>query len=114
MERWREIARIAIREFGGTLTEAVKRPLKEAKKALQRFPNIWEPGATKILLFSKAHVVLGLESNGLRVLRGPLIAPIVAPAREGALQNQRADLPEMCAGRRMRLRQGSREAEKPR
>jgi endonuclease III len=68
VERWREIAQIAITEFGGTLKEAVKRPLKEAKKALQRFPSIGEPGAEKILLFSKAHAVLGLGSNGLRVL----------------------------------------------
>jgi endonuclease III len=68
VERWREIARIAVTEFGGTLNEAVKSPLKEAEKALQRFPNIGEPGAQKILLFSKAHAVLGLESNGLRVL----------------------------------------------
>lgn len=68
VERWREIAGIAMTEFGGTLKETVKRPLKEAKKALQRFPNIGEPGAEKILLFSKAHAVLALESNGLRVL----------------------------------------------
>lgn len=68
VERWRAIAQIALGEFGGNLQKAVRLPLKEAKKALQRFPNIGEPGAEKILLFSKAHAVLGLESNGLRVL----------------------------------------------
>ncbi|HEX5226709.1 MAG TPA: hypothetical protein VFW44_03325 [Bryobacteraceae bacterium] len=68
VERWREIARIASEEFGGTLKEAVMRPLKDAKKALQKFPSIGEPGAEKILLFSKSHAVLGLDSNGLRVL----------------------------------------------
>jgi endonuclease III len=68
VERWRTIARIALNEFGGDLRKAVKLPLKAAKKALQRFPSIGEPGAEKILLFSKAHAVLGLESNGLRVL----------------------------------------------
>src|SRR5579863_1821255 len=68
VERWRSIARIALGEFPGGMAEVVKLPIKQAKKALQRFPNIGEPGAEKILLFSKAHAVLGLESNGLRVL----------------------------------------------
>jgi endonuclease III len=67
VERWRTIARIAM-EFPGGLEKAVKAPLKQARKALRRFPAIGEPGAEKILLFSKAHAVLGLESNGLRVL----------------------------------------------
>jgi endonuclease-3 len=68
VERWRTIARIALMEFGGDLKKALKLPLRQAKKALQRFPNIGEPGAEKILLFSKTYAVLGLESNGLRVL----------------------------------------------
>ena len=68
VERWVTIAHITLSEFQGDLSNVVRRPLKEAKKALQRFPCIGEPGAEKILLFSKAHAVLGLESNGLRVL----------------------------------------------
>jgi endonuclease-3 len=68
VERWLTIANITLAEFQGDLHNAVTLPLKQAKKALQRFPTIGEPGAEKILLFSKAHVVLGLESNGLRVL----------------------------------------------
>src|SRR5581483_12372993 len=68
VERWRSIARIALDEFEGDLETVARMPLKEAKKALQRFPNIGEPGAEKILLFSNAHAVLGLESNGVRVL----------------------------------------------
>jgi endonuclease III len=68
VERWLTIARIALSEFQGDLHLAVKLPLKQAKKALQRFPVIGEPGAEKILLFSNSHAVLGLESNGLRVL----------------------------------------------
>jgi endonuclease III len=43
--------------------------LKQAKKALQLYPTIGEPGAEKILLFTKSYPVLGLDSNGLRVLR---------------------------------------------
>ncbi|MGA2879369.1 MAG: hypothetical protein ABSG13_10500 [Bryobacteraceae bacterium] len=68
VERWLAIARIALTEFDGDLHKAAKLPLRAAKKAFQRFPAIGEPGAEKILLFSQAHAVLGLESNGLRVL----------------------------------------------
>ena len=66
--RLREIALIAMNEFGGDLGEALKLPLPKAKKALQKFPSIGEPSAEKILLFTRSYPVLGLESNGLRVL----------------------------------------------
>jgi len=46
----------------------VRRPLPEARKALMKFPSIGAPGAEKILLLSGSHPVLGLDSNGLRVL----------------------------------------------
>jgi endonuclease III len=69
VERLREVSRIVLKEFGGDLKKAVKLPLKQARKAIQLFPNIGEPGAEKILLFSKSHAVLGLDSNGLRVLQ---------------------------------------------
>lgn len=68
VERLRQISRIALDEFNGDLRKSTNLPLKQAKKAMQKFPNIGEPGAEKILLFSKAHAVLGLDSNGLRVL----------------------------------------------
>jgi endonuclease-3 len=42
--------------------------LAQAKKALMRFPSIGEPGAEKILLLARSHAVLGLDSNGVRVL----------------------------------------------
>jgi len=66
--RLREIALIAVNEFDGDLNEVLTRPLGQAKKALQRFPGIGEPSAEKILLFTRAFPVLGLDSNGLRVL----------------------------------------------
>src|SRR5580692_10664708 len=69
VERLRTIARITLDQFQGDLRKALKLPLKEAKKALRLYPNIGEPGAEKILLFSKSYAVLGLDSNGLRVLR---------------------------------------------
>lgn len=69
VERLRTIARITIDEFQGDLRNALKLPLKQAVKALRLYPTIGEPGAGKILLFTKTHPVLGLESNGLRVLQ---------------------------------------------
>jgi endonuclease III len=47
---------------------AVKLEFKQARKAMAKYPMIGEPGAEKILLFSGAHRVLALESNGLRVV----------------------------------------------
>ena len=55
-------------EFAGDLNEILKLPLPKAKQALRKFPGIGEPGAEKILLFTRAYPVLGLDSNGLRVL----------------------------------------------
>ncbi len=66
--RLREIALIAMNEFGGDLGEALRLPLPKAKKALQKFPSIGEPSAEKFLLFTRSYPVLGLDSNGLRVL----------------------------------------------
>jgi endonuclease-3 len=62
------IARISVDEFGGRLDQVVQRPLAEARKALKMFPSIGDPGAEKVLLFSKSHPVMALESNGLRAL----------------------------------------------
>jgi len=66
--RLREIALIAMNEFGGDLTQALKLPLPKAKQALKKFPGIGEPSAERILLFTRAYPVLSLDSNGLRVL----------------------------------------------
>jgi endonuclease III len=61
-------AQIAVEEFDGDLRPVLKLPLAQAKKALQKFPGIGEPGAEKILLFCKTHPILALDSNGVRVL----------------------------------------------
>ena len=66
--RLREIALIAMDDFAGDLTSALKLPLPKARQALKKFPGIGDPGAEKILLFTRAYPVLGLDSNGLRVL----------------------------------------------
>jgi len=53
-------AEIAQTKFGGDVPAE--------KRALKLFPSIGEPGAEKILLFTKTAPVVALESNGLRVL----------------------------------------------
>src|SRR3989440_8540476 len=68
VSRLREIALIAMNEFEGDLKPTLKLPLPKAKQALRKFPSIGEPSAEKILLFTRAYPVLGLDSNGLRVL----------------------------------------------
>src|SRR5437016_14633159 len=55
-------------EFDGDLNPALKLPLPKAKQALRKFPSIGEPSAETILLFTRSYPLLGLESNGLRVL----------------------------------------------
>ncbi|HUI44195.1 MAG TPA: endonuclease III domain-containing protein [Terriglobia bacterium] len=67
-EKLRKVARIAKEEFGGKLDSVLRLPVSKARKALQRFPGIGEPGAEKILLFLRVYPLPALESNGLRVL----------------------------------------------
>jgi endonuclease III len=67
-KKLRKCAQIALEEFDGDLRPVLKLPFPKAKKALQKFPGIGEPGAEKILLFSRTYPALALESNGLRVL----------------------------------------------
>ena len=64
----RECASIAVNDFGGDLGAVIQEPLESAKRALQSFPGIGEPGAEKILLFTGQQALLAPDSNGLRVL----------------------------------------------
>jgi endonuclease-3 len=66
--RLKECALIALNEFGGDLNNALGLSPRKAINALKQFPGIGEPGAEKILLFTKTLPVLALDSNGLRVL----------------------------------------------
>jgi len=68
VSRLREIALIAMNEFEGDLKPALRLPLPKAKQTLRKFPSIGEPSAEKILLFTRSYPILGLDSNGLRVL----------------------------------------------
>jgi endonuclease III len=67
-EKLLAIAKIAYEEFDSDLRPVLKKPLLQAKKALKRFPSIGDPGAEKILLLTRSHPVMALDSNGLRVL----------------------------------------------
>jgi endonuclease-3 len=67
-QRLRQIAEIVHWIFKDDLKAVLAQPLKDAKKALKRFPTIGDPGAEKILMLTRSHPVLALESNGLRVL----------------------------------------------
>ncbi len=71
----RRAAEMALDEFNGDLDEAVHQPLPAARRALQKFPGIGQPGADRILLFAGAYAVPALESNGLRVLQRLGLAP---------------------------------------
>ncbi len=64
----RTCAEIAVREFGADVRAALALPPKDAMRKLRKFPSIGEPGAEKILLFTRTHPVFALESNGLRAL----------------------------------------------
>lgn len=68
VEKLRLAAEIARDEFDDDLAAVLQKPLAAAKKDLRKFPSVGEPLAEKILLFSRRHPILALESNGLRVL----------------------------------------------
>lgn len=68
VEKLRRIAQISLQEFEGDFDKVLKQPLAKAKQSLKKFSGIGDPGAEKILLFSKTHPILALDSNGLRVL----------------------------------------------
>jgi endonuclease-3 len=68
VEKLRRIAQIALQEFDGDFERVLKQPLAQAKKSLKKFPGIGDPSAERILLFSRTHPILALDSNGLRVL----------------------------------------------
>jgi endonuclease-3 len=67
-EKLRRAARIAIDRFDGDLGTLLKQPLPKLRRGLKRFPGIGDPGADKILMLSRTHPILALDSNGLRAL----------------------------------------------
>ncbi len=96
----RMIAQLVQYKFGGDLRPVLKLPYRQAVKALRVFPGIGQPSAEKILCFTGAYPVLGLESNGLRVLLrvgyGQESKNYSATYRS-AQQALRGQLPDDCA-----------------
>lgn len=67
--RLKEIAERVLKEFGGDVTGALKGlPISHARAALQKFPNIANPGADRILLFGGISPVAAVPSNCPHVL----------------------------------------------
>jgi len=67
-EKLRTAAKLADEITDGSLHSVLGWPSKKARAAFKKFPGIGDPGADKIMLFSRTEPVLALESNGLRVL----------------------------------------------
>ena len=67
-QRMRDAAELVLGEFDGSLDRELGRPLREAKRSLQKVYGIGEPGAEKILLLTRSHQVLPLDSNGARTM----------------------------------------------
>jgi endonuclease III len=67
-QRIKEVAALVVDDFDGDLSQVLGWEYAKAKKALQRFPSVGEPGADRILMLCGSHAVLGLDSNALRSL----------------------------------------------
>lgn len=100
--RARRLLEIAARvegEFGGDLRAVLKKPLPEAKKAFKKFPTIGDPGAEKILLFTRTAPVAAVPSNCVHVLVRLMFGDEKKNYRADYLAAQeaiRAELPEEC------------------
>jgi endonuclease III len=94
----REAADWVTDQWGGDLDAVLKKPLEDARHLLKQLPMIAEAGADRIILFSKRHPVLGLESNGVRVLQrigygtgGKSFSTVYRSVRDDATRNQPMD-----------------------
>jgi endonuclease III len=66
--RLKQIASVVQESYGGNLASVLKKSLPEAKKALKQFPTIGDPGAEKILLFTKTAPVPAVPAAFVHVL----------------------------------------------
>jgi endonuclease III len=67
-QRIQAVAALVLTDFDGNLSQVLAWEYAKARKALQRFPSVGEPGADRILMLCGSHAVLGLDSNALRSL----------------------------------------------
>ena len=63
-----DAAALVMDEYEGSLDTVLSLPIAAAKKALQRIYGIGDPGAERILLLTRSHQLLPLDSNGARTL----------------------------------------------
>jgi len=66
-QRLKEVAGMVKHVYGGNLRAVMKKPLPEVRKILKQFPTIGDPGADKILLFSKTVPIAAVPSNCVHV-----------------------------------------------
>ena len=66
-QRLKEIAARVNEKYSGDLAAALRRPLPEARKVLKQFPTIADPGAEKILLFTRTAPIAAVPSNCVHV-----------------------------------------------
>lgn len=66
-QRLKEVAGVVNRVYGGSLRDAMKKPLPEVRKILKQFPTIGDPGADKILLFANIAPIAAVPSNCVHV-----------------------------------------------
>jgi endonuclease III len=114
VERWKLIARMVKKEFGGDLNGALKKVmrdektanekrLRQAKSVLKRFPVIGEPGADKILLFAGLAPVAAVPSATTGVPQRILFGhedKNYAKGYRAAQAKMAAEVPEEFAARR--------------
>lgn len=101
-QRLKEIAARVKRKFSGDLAAALQAPLPEARKVLKQFPTIGDPGADKILLFTRIGPIAAVPSNCVHV---PLRLGIgkayktYAKDYKSAQDGLANELPEDCSAR---------------
>lgn len=65
--RLKDIAALVKHTYGGDLGAVLKKSLPEARKTLKKFPTIGDPGADKILLFTRTAPIAAVPSNCVHV-----------------------------------------------
>jgi endonuclease-3 len=93
--RLRRSAELVVGRWSGNLRAALKLPPAQARRALAQFPMIGEPGADKILAFTKTVPVLALDSNALRVLQRLSLTPGAKDYRTAYRKAQAAITPQI-------------------
>lgn len=101
--RLKEIAARVLDEFRSDMGAVLKRPLKEARKALKKFPTVGDSAADKILLFTKTAPAAAIPANAvecaLRLVGGDveLVRRNWNAAYRSAQDAVLAELPNTCS-----------------